>query len=147
MNIDDVEARIENKTYTPSDLIWLVNELRFAKADKVNTITFSQYQAESARTLPGNPATTLNIFIAAIGLCGESGEVADYIKKIEGHGHVLNRGKLAEELGDILWYVAALSTYYGIDMGVVAANNVEKLKARYPNGFSQQASRERKDGA
>jgi NTP pyrophosphatase (non-canonical NTP hydrolase) len=172
MNLNDVAVRIENKTYTPSDIAWLVAELRAVTqmkndfADLVSssydtgyldgkagidwkiygndasTIWFGRYQDESARTLPPS-ATKTDILIAAIGLCGESGEVADYIKKIEGHGHECNKAKLAEELGDVLWYVAALCSYYGIQMGAAAIGNIKKLRARYPKGFSQAASRER----
>jgi NTP pyrophosphatase (non-canonical NTP hydrolase) len=105
---------------------------------------FKEYQAKSLRTLPSD-FEKVNILIAAIGLCGEAGECADYIKKVEGHGHILSREKLASELGDVLWYVAALCSYYDISMGEVAQGNIEKLRARYPEGFSQEASRERKN--
>jgi NTP pyrophosphatase (non-canonical NTP hydrolase) len=172
MNLNDVAARIENKTYTPSDLTWLVAELRAVTQMKndfmdlvsssydtgyadgeakagwkidptdVSVIGFGHYQVESARTLPMGTTRT-DIFIAAIGLCGEAGEVADYIKKIEGHGHKFNKAKLTEELGDVLWYVAALCSYYDIQLGAAAIGNIKKLRGRYPKGFSQAASRER----
>lgn len=83
----------------------------------------------------------------ALGLAGEAGEVADEIKKIIGHGHNLNKDKLKKELGDVLWYVAALCNDLGLSMGDVAQANIDKLLVRYPNGFSQKDSRERKDGA
>ena len=172
--IEQITERIENKTYTPSDLAWLLEELKASIAARsdlaelvssaydtgyedgkagvgwkidpsdVNVIGFGEYQKESSRTMMPD-TTKADILIAAIGLCGESGEVADYIKKVEGHGHSLNKAKLAEELGDVLWYVSALCSYYGIKLGAVAIGNVKKLRKRYPNGFSQSASRERKD--
>jgi NTP pyrophosphatase (non-canonical NTP hydrolase) len=175
MNINDVAASIENKTYTPSDLAWLLEELKDAIATRgdlaglvssaydtgyedgkagvgwkidpadVSVIGFGHYQVESARTLPMGTTKT-DILIAAIGLCGEAGEVADYVKKVEGHGHEFNKAKLAEELGDVLWYVAALCSYYDIQLGAAAIGNIKKLRARYPKGFSQAASRERKNG-
>jgi len=78
--------------------------------------------------------------VAALGLTGESGEVADHIKKHLGHGHPLDMDSLRKELGDVLWYVAELSTTLGIDLGEVAQGNVDKLLARYPDGFSTKRS-------
>jgi NTP pyrophosphatase (non-canonical NTP hydrolase) len=102
---------------------------------------FTEYQNKSRRTL--NEPTKENRLIRALGLVGEAGEVADLIKKWEGHGHDVNPAKLAEELGDLLWYVAAVATTYGIDLSEAAAGNVAKLEARYPDGFSNEASRTR----
>ncbi|HQR07023.1 MAG TPA: nucleoside triphosphate pyrophosphohydrolase family protein [Gemmatales bacterium] len=82
----------------------------------------------------------------ALGLTGEAGEVADEIKKVIGHGHELNKDKLKKELGDVLWYIAALCNDLGLAMGDVAQANIDKLKERYPDGFSQEKSKNRKDG-
>lgn len=79
------------------------------------------------------------------GLTGESGEVADLIKKHFGHGHELDRDKLKKELGDVLWYLARLSAEFGILLSDVADSNIAKLRARYPNGFSEEASKNRKE--
>lgn len=76
----------------------------------------------------------------ALGLVGEAGEVADEIKKIIGHGHELNRDKLKKELGDVLWYIAALCNDLGFAMGDVAQANIDKLLVRYPDGFKQSDS-------
>lgn len=81
----------------------------------------------------------------ALGLAGEAGEVADEIKKVIGHGHALNKDKLKKELGDVLWYVAALCNDLGLSMGDVAQANINKLAARYPDGFKQSDSINRKD--
>jgi NTP pyrophosphatase (non-canonical NTP hydrolase) len=73
-----------------------------------------------------------------IGLVGETGEVAELrTANLE--------GVLAKELGDVLWYVAALCTRAGLDMGAVMEANIEKLRARYPDGYSAEASRVRAD--
>lgn len=89
-----------------------------------------------ARGDAGANALTWN----ALGIAGEAGEVADLIKKHVGHGHELDRAKLTKELGDVLWYVAALAHDIGVDLSTVARENVEKLKTRYPDGFSQERS-------
>ena len=79
----------------------------------------------------------------ALGLAGEAGEVADEIKKIVGHGHALDKDKLAKEIGDVCWYIAALCNDLGINLSDVAQANIDKLWKRYPEGFSQDASRNR----
>ena len=110
-------------------------------------MTFTDYQAAAARTMA--PATGIRSedrharLILAFGLVGEAGEVADLIKKVEGHGHAPDLAKLAEELMDAAWYIAALATTYGIDLDAAAQANIDKLRARYPKGFSEEASRNR----
>ncbi len=96
--------------------------------------------AESYRapafTVPA-PGELLN---GALGLTGEAGEVADMIKKHIFHGHDLDKGALIKEIGDVCWYVALLCTSIGVDMASVMERNIEKLKTRYPEGFSSEAS-------
>ncbi len=81
----------------------------------------------------------------ALGVAGEAGEVADIIKKHVGHGHPLDREKLVKELGDVLWYVARMAATIGYSLEEVANINIDKLNARYPNGFSTEASLNRKE--
>lgn len=70
----------------------------------------------------------------ALGLAGEAGEVCDLLKKHWGHLHPLDHEKLKKELGDVLWYVAALAVQFGLTLDEVALANVAKLTARYPKG-------------
>lgn len=79
----------------------------------------------------------------ALGIAGEAGEVADAIKKHLFHGHALDVEGLRDELGDVLWYVATLAKTLGLSLDDVAAANVAKLKARYPEGFDPARSRAR----
>lgn len=82
----------------------------------------------------------------ALGLCGEAGEVAELIKKHIGHGHDLDKQKLVKELGDVLWYLAAVADNNGINLSDVASHNIEKLSARYPqNKFTSEESINRKE--
>lgn len=71
----------------------------------------------------------------AMGLCGESGEVADLLKKWLYFEVRTDRQKLVKELGDVLWYLSQLASLYGIPLSEVADTNISKLMARYPEGF------------
>jgi NTP pyrophosphatase (non-canonical NTP hydrolase) len=71
----------------------------------------------------------------ALGICGESGEVAEIIKKHLGHGQDVDVEKLTLELGDVLWYISALAHLYQISLEEVAEENLRKLAKRYPTGF------------
>ena len=94
---------------------------------------FEEYQAKS-RTTAKYPEIGANFIYPALGLCGESGEVADKIKKIfRDQGGVVSeetRQLIAKELGDVLWYVAQLSTEFGFSLEEVAQGNLEKLQSR-----------------
>lgn len=80
-----------------------------------------------------------------MGLAGEAGECIDILKKHEFQGHALNVDKLAEELGDVLWYCAELAAGIGMSLEKVAWKNVEKLRRRFPDGFSTERSIHRTD--
>lgn len=88
---------------------------------------------------PGSPDTG-DLLNGALGLTGEAGEVADLIKKHIFHGHDLDIDSLVKEIGDVCWYIALLCTAIGESMEWVMAKNIEKLKERYPEGFSSEAS-------
>jgi NTP pyrophosphatase (non-canonical NTP hydrolase) len=81
---------------------------------------------------------------ATIGLCGEAGEVADLLKKHLFHGHTLDRDKLVKELGDVRYYLEWLCDLADVPMSEVERINTDKLLSRYPNGFSSEASINRK---
>lgn len=70
-----------------------------------------------------------------LGLVGEAGETADKIKKIlrDKNGEVSDedRDLVVKELGDTLWYIAAISRYLGVGLSEVAQGNIEKLESRY----------------
>ena len=85
--------------------------------------------------------------LAALGIAGESGEVVDHIKKIVYHDHPIDYDALTKEIGDLMWYVAYLLDTLDIPLDDVLAANIEKLKARYPDGFSQERSRNRNEGS
>ena len=101
--------------------------------------SINEYQRLAARTLGDGGYANLGM-----GIAGEAGEVCDYLKKFVFHGHTLDKGKLAEELGDCQWYIAGLATLADIPMSDICQGNVDKLRARYPEGFSTKRSIDRR---
>lgn len=83
--------------------------------------------------------------LGALGLTEESGEVAGLIKKHVHHGKPLDREKLVKELGDVRWYFEYLMISLNITMDEVEQVNIQKLRARYPNGFNTEDSIKRMD--
>ena len=107
------------------------------------SIDFNKYQKDSSATsgaFHDLQSEQARLAIAGLGLAGEAGEVVDYLKKVIGHGHKLEKDKLVKELGDVLWYVAEICSAIKVDMGDVAQHNIDKLKKRYPDGFSTERS-------
>ena len=82
---------------------------------------------------------------SVMGLCGESGECIDIVKKWLAQGHALDRDKLAKELGDVAWYLAEAATALKIPLEEILAANIEKLKQRFPEGFTTEDSLARAD--
>ncbi len=103
-------------------------------------MTGNEYQELAMRTLGSDRSQRDMLTLAALGLCGESGEVSDIIKKYLYHGHELKKDELIKELGDVAWYLAEAATALEIPLEEVFEKNIEKLKRRYPEGFSHEAS-------
>jgi NTP pyrophosphatase (non-canonical NTP hydrolase) len=78
----------------------------------------------------------MKITYPALGLAGEAGEVADKVKKIyrDGRDDSRFRGEIAKEIGDVLWYCAALADDLGFSLQQVAEMNIYKLKSRMSTG-------------
>lgn len=104
---------------------------------------FTAYQEQAQRTARTEMPYRDRLAVAALGLVGEAAEVSEAVKKHIGHGHELDTLAMLEELGDVLWYVAEMAAILGAELGVVAGMNVAKLRKRYPDGFSEEASRDR----
>jgi len=103
-------------------------------------MTFNEYQSETNRT----SSPDVSIIVCSLGLCGESGEIADHIKKWAAQGHELSKDKIAHELGDVLWYLAQAAKAINLTLDEIAEMNVKKLRERYPDGFDSARSIERK---
>ena len=106
----------------------------------MSTLTLDEYERLAMRTAAGQLNAANGLLIAALGLCGESGEVADHVKKHIAQGHSLDLAKLDEEVGDVLWYAARYAVWRGVSLGTLAQANVDKLQARYPEGFTTERS-------
>ncbi len=164
------DAEIERLQQKLSDVIGERNQYRDALGSaeseveclraKINSaldtpglMPLDHYQMLASRTSTGDwDAVTLRIIRNpkllpllnfALGAAGEAGEIADEIKKVIFHGHELNDNKLNKEIGDALWYLSQLTGTLGYSFESVAKQNIEKLKARYPEGFSETASQQR----
>ena len=103
-------------------------------------MTINEYQRLAMTTL--NPALDKKdvLINGVMGLCGESGEAIDIVKKWLAQGHELDKERLAKELGDIAWYLAETATALDLKLEDILEANIEKLKKRYPEGFDTQRS-------
>ena len=86
-----------------------------------------------------------NCYHALHGMVGEIGEIHSIYQK-EYQGHEIDDEHLKKEVGDLLWFVAEYCTAKGWSLDDVADLNIEKLKARYPEGFDTEHSLHRKEG-
>lgn len=100
----------------------------------------NEYQRLALTTMNKELSERDVLINSVMGLCGESGEVIDIVKKHISHGHELNREKLIDELGDVAWYLAECAYALGVSLEDVLTHNIEKLRARYPEGFSSERS-------
>ena len=117
-------------------------------------MTGNEYQVLAMRTNDGGATERLinncsdtptdikigDLANGVMGLTGEAGEVADLVKKVIFHGHSLNIADIEKELGDVMWYVAMCCNAIGVNLDNIMQGNIDKLKKRYPEGFSQEAS-------
>lgn len=105
------------------------------------------YQLDVLKYAPDYQHYMPNVLYAAIGMCGEAGEVSELVKKYAYHGHTMDKEHLARELGDVLWYVSYMADLFGYSLGEIMAMNQEKLAKRYPDGkFDADRSRNREEG-
>ena len=103
-------------------------------------MTINEYQELAMRTVNTELEKNDMLINSVMGLCGESGEAIDIVKKWFAHGHELDREHLKKELGDIAWYLAEAATALDISLDEVLEANIEKLKKRYPEGFATEKS-------
>ena len=103
----------------------------------------SEYQRQAQRTSPDDWHD--RVLNGVMGLCGEAGECIDIVKKAMMQGHRMDTAKLIEELGDVMWYCAELASGLGVTLDEVACANIDKLRKRYPDGFSAEDSIRRVD--
>lgn len=103
-------------------------------------MNINEYQKLAMRTLNPKIKKDEILINGVMGLCGESGEVIDLVKKHLFQGHDLDKEKIIKELGDVSWYLAEIATALEIDLEEVFIKNIEKLKKRFPEGFASSSS-------
>ena len=99
---------------------------------------FNEYKKLALRTRKhwDKKDKDLEMAYYTLGLVGEAGEVVEVVKKHLVGSHEINPALIKKELGDVLWYTAAISEYFGFDMNEIAQLNIDKLAARHGDTWS-----------
>jgi NTP pyrophosphatase (non-canonical NTP hydrolase) len=125
------------------------SQLTFEVGDLIDVLfqlNINEYQKLAMTTLNPELSKKDVLINSVMGLCGESGEAIDIVKKWLAHGHELDKEHLKKELGDIAWYLAEAATALDMDLEDILQANIDKLKRRYPEGFSTANSVNRREG-
>ena len=110
-----------------------------AKANATGPLTLNDYQRMARRTA-GAKRKSDKMEEALFGLSGEVGELCDHYKKYMHQGHDIDYDHMAEEAGDVLWYLAEIADAMGLTLEEIALRHIDKLRKRYPNGFDPERS-------
>lgn len=101
-------------------------------------MNFNEYQKRALTTASTTDDEFKDIMHWVLGITGESGEIAEKIKKIiRDKNSVISesdKAELSSEIGDVLWYLAVLANQLGIPFEAIAQSNLEKLKSRKNRG-------------
>ena len=109
-------------------------------------MTGNEYQRLAARTIGQNMTRMDRKYHALHGMVSEIGELHGiYQKRYQGH-HENGDEHRKKELGDLLWFIAEYCTASGWELEEIMQLNIDKLKARYPDGFSAERSEHRAEG-
>src|SRR5215207_8489018 len=103
-------------------------------------LTLAEYQRLAGRTINVSLSVDQRLLDASAGLAEEAGEVLGLVRKHLFMHHDLDTARLAAELGDALWCLTAAAGALGLSLEDVAAANLAKLRRRYPEGYTDQAS-------
>lgn len=113
------------------------------------TVTIDEYQQQSYRTAPRSykelTHQQFELVHAVLGLCTEVGELADTVKKHVIYRQPLDTENLVEEEGDVDWYLALLASAISTTRSIALEHNIAKLRKRYPDGYNNQAAKDRAD--
>lgn len=108
-------------------------------------ITGNEYQRLAARTIRKDMPWTDGEMHALHGMVGEIGELHSLYQKVY-QGHCFCDDHAMKELGDLMWFIAEYCTINGWDLEDVMQRNIDKLIARYPEGFEAEKSLHRAEG-
>ena len=107
---------------------------------EADAMDVNEYQRQAMHLLRPDLTKHDALVNAVMGLCGESGETVDLVKKHLFQGHPLDRDKLIKELGDVAWYLAEAATALDVPPTAILQGNLDKLHRRYPDGFTVERS-------
>lgn len=133
--------RIEHAQEEAIDLLKYLEHLK--QVIDADGITANDYQRACLRTATSDKSEWLEN--AIYGIIGEAGEIVDLVKKHKWQGHELDKEALILECGDCAWYLSLLMSAVDCTLGEMYEKNIEKLKRRYPEGFSKDRSINRKE--
>lgn len=122
----------------------IIDLLKYLHSGCESEMTPNEYQAAALRTANKDLSQMEQLQNGVMGLTGEAGECADLLKKHLFQGHKLDKDHLAKELGDVAWYLSVSANALGYELEEVFQMNIDKLKARYPEGFDPDLSVHRK---
>lgn len=118
-----------------------------------------EYQKLAMRTYDGRSMNHLSLNVenvtfyetaallnGILGLTGEAGEVSDLVKKGIFYEKGIDREHLEKELGDVMWYISLICHACGFNLDEIMQMNINKLKARYPEGFDVIKANNRENG-
>jgi len=103
-------------------------------------VNANEYQRLALRTLNPGLSRADMLLNSVMGLCGESGEACDLVKKMRFQGHALDVDRFKKELGDVAWYLAEAAAAVDSSLEEILQMNLDKLRARYPDGFDPEKS-------
>ena len=133
------EQRIEHLEEELIDALMYCEHLKDAL--KGSGLTADDYQRAALRTARADELSKDELLLNGVmGLCGEAGECIDLVKKAKFQGHEIDNSKLRLEIGDCAWYISLASYALDLPLSDVLQANIDKLKARFPDGFSKERS-------
>ena len=131
------------------DKDFLLDYTRFVDEVTSDASRDAQALSDSLDVIDGFGVSPERVLTAAIGICAEGGEFAEIVKKCIFQGKPMDddaQFHMKRELGDIMWYIAQACIALGISLEDVLDTNIQKLEARYPDGFEAFRSENRKEG-
>lgn len=106
-------------------------------ADSTDLMTLLPPLSFGTEGMPDLDFKPVRLLHAAIGMCTETGELQDQLKKHIFYGKPLDTTNLVEEMGDLMWYVGIMCDALKVSLEDVMIKNIAKLKARYPEKFTE----------
>ena len=131
------------------DKDFLLDYTRFVDEVTSDASRDAQALSDSLDVIAGFGVSPERVLTAAIGISAEGGEFAEIVKKCIFQGKPMDddaQFHMKRELGDIMWYIAQACIALGISLEDVLDTNIQKLEARYPDGFEAFRSENRKEG-